>query len=260
LRRAAVIAFVLAVLAGFGWLVKTAAGDAREVAYSPGVAPNSPVAKLQPGERVCQEPIDIPVKVASVVFPVSTAGARGVPLDVTLRTPSGRVLGRGRLAGGYPDLVPQVTRLDREAGPYARAAICVANRGDARVTMLGSENVTSSHTVQDGAINQADLDVWFLYRKPRSFLSLIPDTFERAALFRPGWVGPWTFWALLGLLAIAAPLLLGFALWRAIGDDALAYGEPASTQSSRRPQSDDALAAGTRSSARSPTGSSTTAS
>jgi hypothetical protein len=42
--------------------------------------------------------------------------------------------------------------------------------------------------------------------------SLLPTIFSRAALFRPGWVGAWTFWALLVALTVAVPLLLARAL------------------------------------------------
>jgi hypothetical protein len=41
--------------------------------------------------------------------------------------------------------------------------------------------------------------------------ALVPDAFERASRFRPAWVGPWTFWILLGLVAAGLPALLAMA-------------------------------------------------
>jgi hypothetical protein len=43
--------------------------------------------------------------------------------------------------------------------------------------------------------------------------------FERAALFRPGWVGAWTFWLLLAALVIGVPTLLGRALRAALEEE-----------------------------------------
>ena len=251
------IAFAVAVVAGFAWLLKTAAGDERAVAYSLGVPPTGVAASITPGMRVCQEPIDLPTGVGAVVFPVATDGRAGQPLDVTVRTPSGRVLGRGKVGGGYVDGTEQTVKLDRVAGPAERSAVCIANEGRLPVFIYGSENVTSSHTIANGVLNSVDLDIRFLYDKPRAFSGMIPDAFERAALFRPGWVGVWVYWLLFALLVVGAPLLLGFAVWRAARDDEL-YPDTDSTQSTRRPQSDSESLAGTRSSRGSATGSTIT--
>jgi hypothetical protein len=259
LRKAALISFAIAVVVGLAWLLKTAAGDERVVAWSLGVPSSGVAAKIVPNARVCQEPIDLPVEAGSVVFPVATDGRPGQPLDVTVRTPSGRILGRGKVPGGYVDGAPQEALLDRVAGPAGRSAVCIANEGDQPVFIYGSDNVTFSHTIVDGSLNPVDLDLRFLYKKPRPFIDLIPDAFDHAALFRPGWVGAWTFWALLAFLAIGAPVLLGFGLWRAAREDE-DYGETDSIQSARFPQSDSASLVGTRSSSGSEAGSSTTAS
>jgi hypothetical protein len=220
LRKAALIAFVLALTAGFALLAWTAAGDERTVAYSLGVPPSGLVVEIPPGKRACQQPLDLDVEARAVVFPVVTAGRPGEPLEVTVRAPSGRVLGRGRVAGGYADGSEQTAQLDRIVGPVDGSAVCIANAGDRRVSLYGSDNVIFSHTTLDGAGNNpADFDLRFLYDEPRPFLGLIPDAIDHAALFRAGWVGPWVYWLLLGLLAIGAPVLLGFALWRAAGED-----------------------------------------
>jgi hypothetical protein len=222
LGKAALIAFGLALTAGFALLAWTAAGDERTVAYSLGVAPSGLVVTVPPGKGVCQEPVDLNVEARAVAFPVVTAGRAGEPLEVTVRSPSGRVLGRGRVAGGYADGSQQTVQLDRIVGPVDGSAVCIANAGDRPVSLYGNDNVIFSHTTLDGAgDNPADLDLRFLYDEPRSFFGLIPDALDHAALFRASWVGPWVYWLLLGLLAIGAPLLLGFALWRAAGEDEL---------------------------------------
>jgi hypothetical protein len=42
-----------------------------------------------------------------------------------------------------------------------------------------------------------------------SLLARLADVAERASLFRPGWVGAWSFWALLVLV----PALWAAGLW-----------------------------------------------
>jgi hypothetical protein len=46
--------------------------------------------------------------------------------------------------------------------------------------------------------------------------------FQRASLFRPGFVGAWTYWVLAALMVLAVPALL----WRALGGVADAPTEP----------------------------------
>jgi len=59
-----------------------------------------------------------------------------------------------------------------------------------------------------------------LVRAPeRSLLSEVPDMFERASLFRPGWMGAWTFWLLLAAVAIGVPSLLARALRGALAEE-----------------------------------------
>ena len=56
------------------------------------------------------------------------------------------------------------------------------------------------------------MTVVFLTDERHSMLAQLPDVFERASVFRPGWVGPWVFWLLMALTLIGVPLLLARAL------------------------------------------------
>jgi hypothetical protein len=78
---------------------------------------------------------------------------------------------------------------------------------------------TSSATV-DGEGIPGDLAVEFTSPEARSLLTRLPAAFRHASVFRPGGVGAWTYWVLIALVAIGAPLALARALVRAGDDDA----------------------------------------
>ena len=63
-----------------------------------------------------------------------------------------------------------------------------------------------------GSPVEARVALWYLppVGERRSLLSALPDIARRAALFRPGWVGSWTYWMLLCLVTPA----LGYAALR----------------------------------------------
>ena len=64
-----------------------------------------------------------------------------------------------------------------------------------------------------------DIAMVFPRAKSKTVLELVPQIFSRAALFRPGIVGPWTYWLLAALILFAAPLLLARAARLADAED-----------------------------------------
>jgi hypothetical protein len=81
------------------------------------------------------------------------------------------------------------------------------------VAVFGNAGIASRPTTAAvaGKPVDADLNVAF-ERDPRSLLSLAPAIAERAALFRAGWVGLWTYALLAALMLLAVPALLVRAL------------------------------------------------
>ncbi|MFL5825940.1 MAG: hypothetical protein ACJ76V_05400 [Thermoleophilaceae bacterium] len=210
---AAALVLLAAAAAGLAALALTAAGHDQHLAYSPGIAPFDAGRTLTGGETSCQQ-FDLPVVADAVTLPVRSAGP-GPPLDVLARGAGGRVIGRGSVAGGYASGHMVSTRV----GPMpagSKVEICVRNAGGASVVVPG-ENGT--------------MDIAFLRTKPKSTLSLLGDALDRASVFRPGWVGGWTFWVLLALVGVGAPLVLARALAAAeredlAGDDLDPVGTP----------------------------------
>ena len=214
MRSAAVIALIATAVAGLVALVVVAARDDRDLAFTIGVVASIPASELTPGATVCQTPITVPQGFSRVTLQAGTPGDLGPSLTVSVRSADGqRPLGRGRLPGGYPDPTEQTTTVG-EVAPGQKISVCVRNTGERKVALYGNTAGAAlfSAAVQDGRALDTDITLVFLSRERRSMLSLLPEVFERASLFRPGWVGPWLFWALSAAALLGVPLLLARAL------------------------------------------------
>jgi hypothetical protein len=221
-RRARALLLALCA-AGVLGVVLTAALERRDLAFTTGVPITRVAAILKENGDACQGNVHVledfdRVELVPVALDDSTPPLGLEVLDARAHS---RVAG-GRADGGYPDKrrlaiatgrVPAGTRID----------VCVRNRGDDSVGIAGgkAESVAGSTLVANSLLDERRaLTLRFRRAEPRSVLSQVPVVFERAALFRPGWVGPWTFWALAALVALGVPLLLARALSAALAPDA----------------------------------------
>jgi len=191
-------------------LLAAAALDDRERAFTVGLPAVRIAAELQPGERVCRKDVDVPADFSRVRLITASFRRPGPALMVTAGA------ARGTVAGGYPDNSTVEARLDRVA-QGERIDVCVSNDGDHRVALFGSPQDTPPYELGNSNLGPA-LGLEFLRDEPRSMAALVPDAFERASRFRPAWVGPWTFWTLLGLVAVGLPALLAAAYRSAATD------------------------------------------
>ena len=96
--------------------------------------------------------------------------------------------------------------------PSARyASLCVqAGEGEVEWSATDVPSIVSQSLTVAGAPQPAQLSVWFLppAGSRRSFVQQASAIFQRAAMFRPGIVGAWTYWVLI-LLVLPAIGLLG---------------------------------------------------
>jgi hypothetical protein len=165
------------------------------------------------GGRRCQYDERIPGGAGTMRIYVNTFGRRAGPVDVLVAVPGLRPA-RG--------VVPPLRRLGaldvRVASslPGSRAGtVCFVNRGPSAVALGG--DLTEFNPKQ--AFHPLDLREdaridWFSSRG-RSWWSEASQAASRFALFKPGFVGPWTFYALGGLFLLVA----AWAVW-------LVYREP----------------------------------
>jgi hypothetical protein len=216
---------VLVAVAALGALTVLAAAalDDRERAFTVGLPPVRIAAELPPGERACHTGIEVPAGFSRVQLATASFHRPGPPLTVTAGD------ARGAVPGGYPDNSTVEVGLG-EIGEGERVDVCVTNEGDGRVALYGSPPDTPPDHLGDPDL-QPEIGVTFLREEPRSMLELVPQTFERAALFRPAWVGAWTFWLLLGLVVAGLPLLLAAAYRSAVTDSTSASAGSGSPRS-----------------------------
>lgn len=208
--RTTVITFTTVAIVGTGALLAASAADQRWTAFSPGVPPSDPVRALSPGTQFCQAPSKAIVGFGSVRTWVSATAPPGAVLQLRVRSLSGATIAAGRTSTGYGEFVDPTFNLDAPVAGGQRVSVCLRNAGPAPVTLLGANR---------------RLAFLFLRHHPESLLSLLPTVFKRAALFRPGWVGPWTFWLLLAGM-LAAFVLAGTAVVRAAASDARDATDP----------------------------------
>jgi hypothetical protein len=198
-------------------LLVTAASDKRRMAFTLGVAPSGVAAVLPPGAQACQKPVRVSADFTHVNFRVGTYHRIGQTLGVSVRSPSGRA--NGVLQAGYGDGLAHAVRVG-EVDKGVAAVVCVRNRGRHRVAIYGGADAAARRSTATVDKRPVSTDLTLVFeRAPRSALAAIPDLFEHASVFHPGWVEPWVFWLLCILVFAGIPVALALGLASAARDD-----------------------------------------
>ncbi|MDQ6835773.1 MAG: hypothetical protein M3016_06255 [Actinomycetota bacterium] len=230
--RTAALTFAIVLALGVAGLVGAGLTDQRRIAFSAQVPVSNPVAILKPGQSVCQGPISVPAAFDGITawLPVQPAPSPTTSLTATV-TPSaggGRPASTAlRISAGVGRALVWLHGVFPATIASGRAAtLCLtATRGGSIHLMGGSATDSSGRLTgrPPGILTTAPtsptaLSLVFL-RHPRSLVSMVPTVLTRAALFRPTWMGAWTYWLLLAGL-LGATGLLAVALARAADADA----------------------------------------
>jgi hypothetical protein len=216
--RRAVAVLLGTIAAGVVGLLIVTLVDRTPLAFTLGVTRGLVAAEVPPGEVACQGTIVVPQdgEFDRVRFSLGTYFKPGPPVEVqVLDAASGRVLARGALRGGYPDIGQAPTHAVGvgEVGARRRLRVCIANRGRAKVAIFGQLAVASASTSARLGDERLPNDLSLAFeREPRSLASLAPAILDRAALFRADWVGVWTYLLLAAAVLLAVPWLLIRAL------------------------------------------------
>jgi hypothetical protein len=236
MRSRAALALLATAALGVVALLVGRAFDERPQQQRLGVFISHSVADLRPGQMACQGSIAMADDTSAVTFNPGTPHAEPGPAIVTTvrDSYSQRVLARGRLAAGFDPAKAQTVELSPPVKANAQVDFCFRNAGPGRALLFGDTEAGAIHptvstsvaSIDGHPILDKDIALVFPRRQSKSVLELVPQIFERAALFRPGVVGPWVYWLLAALLLVGAPLLLARALATAdAGEDDGAQAE-----------------------------------
>jgi hypothetical protein len=230
--RAAILAVVVVAVVGVAGLLLAAGSEERSTAFSLDIPPAGSVATLHTGEAACQGPLTVTAAFGFVtpwVSPAERSGliapgpAPGAAIDLTVRDAvTNQSLATGQIGGSYAAAIAPAVALTRTIPSGRRVRVCLRSRGPGTVDLLGAPLPNQALADDDGSATgtpRAAIALLFKRQNPRSLLSLVPTMFARASLFRPGWVGPWTYWVLSAAF-LGAFALGGVALARAMHAEA----------------------------------------
>jgi hypothetical protein len=216
-KRSGILAFALAAGLGLAGLAVSAAHGQRFTAFSVRVAARGFAVLLQPRQQACQSPVMVSAPTGGVEVWLYSGPVPGPEVGVTVGDARGRgLLAVGRIPPtprettppkGFPTPISRSTRFDATVPAGKRITLCFLNLGTTAVALLGSGPSATSGALPAKSGGQA-IALLFLRPHAQSLFSMLPTVFRRAMLFRPTWVGAWTFWvlaaALLGAFAVGA--------------------------------------------------------
>lgn len=205
--------------AGILTLLVGALAVGSDRAFTIGVLSAAPSPPVAPGERACQQPITVPPGGGfdTVDFEIGTyLQPAGPPVDVSVEPvdPGAFPIRRGVLQAGYPDVgIEQRQRVHVGDVPEgARIAVCFRNRGPRRVALFGAAGAAARESKATIGGRHFDFDFDVVFRDGRrSFAERLSQIVQRASLFRPPWLTPGVYYALIVILLIGLPALIARA-------------------------------------------------
>jgi hypothetical protein len=164
------------------------------------VRPAIPVQTVADGRELCAKGELVPADAAKVEIAVHTSGHPGPPLEVTVRSHGGRVLARGRHAGGYGDGKVGVP-IPVQHKTLSNTDVCIKGTGPGIARVLGQANAKEKLQVNGKA---ADGLLRLAYLRPGSetWLGLAGTIAHRFSLAKTRIAVPAVFWLLLALVIV----------------------------------------------------------
>jgi 4-amino-4-deoxy-L-arabinose transferase-like glycosyltransferase len=170
------------------------------------------IVHVDPGQRLCLRRLEVPKGTGRLQLRLRSARATTLVAEVAA---AGGPVERRQLAVAQSHGGPQTTPAPLDVPtPEARgglSGLCVIPSGP--IDLAGRRGLEPGQLAPllDGRPVDARVAVWYLppLRERKSLLAQMPLMFDRAALFRPGVVGPWTYAVILFALS---PALFAWAL------------------------------------------------
>lgn len=184
LAAIAVVGLAFVILAG-GWLLRTH----THYAGTNSVAPRYSLPPLTPGHRLCLTNLALPGDANGMRLLLASAGGRPVPVTMRL------------FAGGHTQVSSALTPATGFGGEFrfapvghdGTASACLTSRDKlAAESGLPAAQPQAGTAYLDGK-QIGQLSIWYLRLPPQRLVSQLPAAASRASLFRPGFVGGWTY-------------------------------------------------------------------
>jgi len=221
----ATAAAVLVVLAGvLIWFVPYLTRRTEVVAETPDPAALFTLAEfpVPPRGSACMSDVtvDPDSRLAQVrLRPVNPRAALGPPVELVLSAPGYR--GVVRVPGGYPGGIASLPLSPPPSRPLIATA-CFLNVGHTTVLLDGTtetRTLSRSNTLLDGRPVPGDVALTLFDNRPRSLLSRLGEVFGHASNLTDHLVPVWLIWLLAPLVALAVPIGVLAAFYRAMRED-----------------------------------------
>jgi hypothetical protein len=166
---------------------------------------DGPVVHVEPGHQLCVDALEVPGGTGRLRLRLGPVGATPVAAEATA---GGRLL-LARVAvaarSGAPRSAPATLDVPVDARRDTTGRLCVTPAGVIDVVGRPGLEPGQRPALVDGKPVNARVAVWYLppAGERKSLLTQMPAMFGRAAHFRPGIVGPWTYAVLLFVLTPA---------------------------------------------------------
>jgi Predicted membrane protein (DUF2142) len=164
------------------------------------------VASADPGKRLCIPGLELPAGTGRLQIEMVNPFPRTLTLDLhlpgrTIRV--SRAVPRDGLRQKVAFAIPK-TPAHPQAVP---ATACLTPTGRAAILGGTQGQYDLPNPTSNGRATTARLAVWYLppAGDKRSIVERLPDLVDRAALFRPGIVGPWTYVVVLLMVVLLLP-------------------------------------------------------
>jgi hypothetical protein len=208
-RWYAVAAGVVALAAAVAALI-WALSQERSLTGTNSVAPRYSIGQTGPGQQFCQGGLQVPGNTNAVTMRLQGPGP---PAVVTLRfDAAGRAQTSRRELRGTDFFDTDFPLTATGANVVGR--VCIT--GSRPVNVAGqTEGVSPANATLDGKPTSGKAMVLLRRLPARGLVSALPDGTKHAALFRPGFVGAWTYFVL-GAIVVLLWVAAGRLLWRSL--------------------------------------------
>lgn len=207
-HRSAMLAIAITVVTAALVVAGLDSGAVRT--YSVRVPDSGSVGIAHSSHRLCEGPVQSPALARGVE--VFADPASGAPIVAVTVLAGGRTIATGSRTAEAAGREQRI-RLDHPIPADRPVQVCIGASGGA-LTVFGAG--AQAPSVAARGVTPGTQFALVLTR-PGTLLGTLSTAFSRAAIFRPSWVGAWTFWLLTALLACTLPLA-GVAVLRALQD------------------------------------------